>query len=175
MVSFMIVDIIQQPENDEQRLTRLMETHGSSILRVCYLYLKDHALAQDAAQTTFVKAWKALGTLREGSTEKAWLMRIAVNTCRDALRTSWFRRLDRRVTPEELPLVSPGPQEPALAQAITRLPARDREVILLRYYEQLSPDEIAHMLRQPLNTVKSRLARAKKKLKQLLEGWNDDD
>lgn len=102
-------------------------------------------------------------------------MRIAVNTCRDALRTSWFRRLDRRVTPEELPLASPGPQEPALAQAIARLPARDREVILLRYYEQLSPDEIAHMLRQPLNTVKSRLARAKKKLKQLLEGWNDDD
>ena len=159
----------------EEKLESLMETYGTQVKRLCCLYLRDASLAEDAAQETFIKAWRSLASFRGESSERTWLMRIAVNTCRDALRTSWFRRLDRRVTPEELPLVSPGPQEPALAQAIIRLPARDREVILLRYYEQLSPDEIAHMLRQPLNTVKSRLARAKKKLKQLLEGWNDDD
>ena len=161
--------------DEEEKLESLMETYGTQVKRLCCLYLRDASLAEDAAQETFIKAWRSLASFRSESSERTWLMRIAVNTCRDALRTSWFRRLDRRVTPEELPLVSPGPQEPALAQAITRLPARDREVILLRYYEQLSPDEIAHMLRQPLNTVKSRLARAKKKLKQLLEGWNDDD
>ena len=159
----------------EEKLESLMATYGTQVKRLCCLYLRDASLAEDAAQETFIKAWRSLASFRGESSERTWLMRIAVNTCRDALRTSWFRRLDRRVTPEELPLASPGPQEPALAQAITRLPARDREVILLRYYEQLSPDEIAHMLRQPLNTVKSRLARAKKKLKQLLEGWNDDD
>lgn len=161
--------------DEEEKLESLMATYGTQVKRLCCLYLRDASLAEDAAQETFIKAWRSLASFRSESSERTWLMRIAVNTCRDALRTSWFRRLDRRVTPEELPLVSPGPQEPALAQAITRLPARDREVILLRYYEQLSPDEIAHMLRQPLNTVKSRLARAKKKLKQLLEGWNDDD
>ena len=161
--------------DEEEKLESLMATYGTQVKRLCCLYLRDASLAEDAAQETFIKAWRSLASFRGGSSERTWLMRIAVNTCRDALRTSWFRRLDRRVTPEELPLASPGPQEPALAQAITRLPARDREVILLRYYEQLSPDEIAHMLRQPLNTVKSRLARAKKKLKQLLEGWNDDD
>ena len=161
--------------DEEEKLESLMETYGTQVKRLCCLYLRDASLAEDAAQETFIKAWRSLASFRSESSERTWLMRIAVNTCRDALRTSWFRRLDRRVTPEELPLASPGPQEPALAQAITRLPARDREVILLRYYEQLSPDEIAHMLRQPLNTVKSRLARAKKKLKQLLEGWNDDD
>ena len=161
--------------DDEKKLEALMDAYGTQVKRLCCLYLRDASLAEDAAQETFIKAWRSLASFRGESSERTWLMRIAVNTCRDALRTSWFRRLDRRVTPEELPLASPGPQEPALAQAITRLPARDREVILLRYYEQLSPDEIAHMLRQPLNTVKSRLARAKKKLKQLLEGWNDDD
>ncbi len=161
--------------DEEEKLETLMETYGTHVKRLCCLYLRDSSLAEDAAQETFIKAWRSLASFRGESSERTWLLRIAVNTCRDALRTSWFRRLDRRVTPEELPLVSPGPQEPALAQAITRLHARDREVILLRYYEQLSPDEIAHMLRQPLNTVKSRLARAKKKLKQLLEGWNDDD
>ena len=161
--------------DDEKKLEALMDAYGTQVKRLCCLYLRDASLAEDAAQETFIKAWRSLASFRGESSERTWLMRIAVNTCRDALRTSWFRHLDRRVTLEELPLASPGPQEPALAQAITRLPARDREVILLRYYEQLSPDEIAHMLRQPLNTVKSRLARAKKKLKQLLEGWNDDD
>lgn len=161
--------------DEEEKLETLMATYGTQVKRLCCLYLRDASLAEDAAQETFIKAWRSLASFRGESSERTWLMHIAVNTCRDALRTSWFRRLDRRVTLEELPLASPGPQEPALAQAITRLPVRDREVILLRYYEQLSPDEIAHMLRQPLNTVKSRLARAKKKLKQLLEGWNDDD
>ena len=76
----------ESQESQEDKLRRLMQAHGSSVLRVCYLYLKDHALAQDAAQTTFLKAWQALHTLREGNTEKAWLMRIAANTCKTIRR-----------------------------------------------------------------------------------------
>lgn len=161
--------------DDEERLEHLMATWGTQVKRLCCLYLKDVSLAEDAAQETFIKAWRNMSKFRGECSERTWLMRIAVNTCRDALRTAWFRRLDRRVTPEELPLATPAPEEPALAEALLTLPARDREVLLLRYYEQLPPQEIALILRQPLNTVKSRLARAKSKLKRLLEGWNDDD
>ncbi|MBQ2954440.1 MAG: sigma-70 family RNA polymerase sigma factor [Clostridia bacterium] len=160
--------------DDTEKIETLMETYGTQVKRLCCLILQDMSLAEDAAQETFIKAWRSLAKFRGECSERTWLMRIAVNTCRDVQRTAWFRRMDRRVTPEELPLAAPEPGEPALAEAIARLPAGDREVIVLRYYQQLSPGEIAELLRQPLNTVKSRLVRAKKKLKQTLEGWNDD-
>lgn len=161
--------------DEEKHLETLMLTYGTQVKRLCCLYLQDMTLAEDAAQETFIKAWRSMGRFRGECSERTWLMRIAVNICRDVRRTAWFRRLDRRVTPEELPLCAPAPQEPALAEAIARLPLRDREVILLRYYEQQPPEEIARLLSIPVNTVKSRLARAKKKLKQMLEGWCDDD
>ena len=151
-----------------------VKAYGDQLLRLCFLYLHDRHLAEDAVQETFLRAYKAYVRFRGDSSEKTWLTRIAVNVCRDMLRTAWFRRLDRRITPEELALTAPAPEEPALAEAILRLPVRDREVILLRYYEQLTPEAIARVLHTPLNTVKSRLARAKKKLRQTLEGWCDD-
>ena len=160
--------------DDEQKLEALMDAYGTQVKRLCCLYLRDMGLAEDAAQETFIKAWRGLARFRGECSERTWLMRIAVNTCRDVQRAAWFRRMDRRVTPEELPLAAPEPGEPALAEAISRLSRRDREVILLRYYQRFSADEIAHMLGQPPNTVKSRLARAKKKLRTMLEGWNDD-
>lgn len=160
--------------DDKQKLESLMEQYGTQVKRLCCLYLRDMTLAEDAAQETFIKAWRSLASYRGDCSQRTWLMRIAVNTCRDVRRTAWFRHLDRRVTPEELPLASPAPDEPALAEAIMHLPAADREVILLRYYEHMSAEEIADMLSVPHNTIKSRLARAKKKLKKMLEGWNDD-
>lgn len=173
LVSFMIVDIIQQPENDEQRLTRLMETHGSSILRVCYLYLKDHALAQDAAQTTFVKAWKALATLREGSTEKAWLMRIAVNTCKSTLKSAEYRLYAQSPDMDDLPEPSMEDEHPddTVLSAVMQLPEKYREVIMLHYYQGLPSPEVARILRIPQATVLTRLHRARKLLESSLKGW----
>lgn len=162
-------------EELESRLDQMMRQHGNSVKRLCCLYLGDMALAEDAAQETFIKAWRALPGYRGESSERTWLMHIAVNTCRDLLRTGWLRRMDRRVTPEELPLSSPAPDVPPLAEALSNLARRDREVLVLRYYEQLSPSEISQLLKLPLPTVKSRIARAKKKLQQLLEGWDIDD
>ena len=161
--------------DDEQKLEALMEAYGTQVKRLCCLYLRDMSLAEDAAQETFIKAWRNLDTFRGESSQRTWLMRIAVNVCRDVQRSAWFRRIDRRITPEELPLASPAPQEPALAEAILRLPVREREAILLCYYEQLTADEVARLLKTPVNTVRSRLARAKKKLRAMLEGWYDDE
>ncbi|MBQ8201033.1 MAG: sigma-70 family RNA polymerase sigma factor [Clostridia bacterium] len=152
-----------------------MESYGSEVKRLCCLYMTDLSLAEDAAQETFIKAWRSLARFRGDCSERTWLMHIAVNTCRDMLRTSWFRRMDRSVTPDELPLTAPAPQEPELAQAIIRLPQREREAIILRYYQLMSAMEIAHMLNVPVSTVKSRLNRAQKKLRTMLEGWDDDE
>ena len=84
-------------------LENLMEQYGDEIKRFCTLQLRDRFQAEDAAQDTFVKAWKALDTFRNESSQKTWLMHIAVNVCRDYQRTGWFRHMNRSLTPEDLP------------------------------------------------------------------------
>ena len=65
------------------------------LLRLCFAYLGDTALAEDAVQETFFKAWKGYDRFRADSNEKTWLTRIAVNTCKDLLKSAWMRNTDR--------------------------------------------------------------------------------
>lgn len=156
----------------EMELERLMTCYGDEIKRLCCLYTKDMALAEDAAQETFIKAWRSYDQFRGDCSEKTWLTHIAVNICRDMLRTAWFRRMDRRRVPEELPLIQEGSMpDPTLAQEIMALSRPYREVILLYYYQGFNAAEIAEILGANVSTVKSRLQRAREKLKLKLEGW----
>lgn len=163
----------------DELLSRLMETYGTNVLRVCFLYLHDHALAQDAAQTTFLKAWQALGKLREEGTEKAWLMTIAVNTCRSILRSREYRHYAHGADLDNMPEPSvdaPLPADPTVYNAVRSLPEAYREVVILHYYQSLSTVDVAQVLRVPQSTVRTRLHRARKLLEPLLKGWylNDD-
>ncbi|MBQ9210394.1 MAG: RNA polymerase subunit sigma-24, partial [Clostridia bacterium] len=71
--------------NREQRLSRWIEEYSDSILHTCFLYLSDQSQAEDATQDTWIKAWKHMSDFeRQGiANEKAWLLRIAINTCKD--------------------------------------------------------------------------------------------
>ncbi|MGN1367526.1 MAG: sigma-70 family RNA polymerase sigma factor [Aristaeellaceae bacterium] len=177
MISFSFFAIPTSTESTEERLTRLMQAHGDSVLRICYLYLKDHALAQDAAQTTFVKAWQALHTLRDDAMEKAWLMRIAVNTCKSILRSREYRLYAQSPDMEELPEPSQEDSLPdaTVLNAVLSLPEKYREVIMLHYYQGLSSPVIAKVLKLPQATILTRLHRARKLLASQLKGWYMDD
>ena len=155
----------------ETMLEQLMNQYGTDVLRMCYLYMKDGALAEDAAQETFLKAYRKMDTLHDETKAKGWLMRIAGNVCKDQLRTGWFRKVDRRITPEALPDKRKEDPLPAdsLSEAIMGLPVKAKEAIILHYYEGLSVAETAETLRLPENTVKSRLMRARKELRNTLE------
>ena len=160
----------------EAEMERLVAAYGTAVKRMCLLYLHDLSLAEDAAQETFLKAWRAYDTFRGDASEKTWLMRIAINTCRDMQRTGWFRHMDRRVTPDDLPSGSVQfPQESSLVNEVMALPRRYREVVLLHYYQGLSLAETAAVLGSNINTVKSRLMRARKMLKTQLEGGGEDE
>ncbi len=74
----------------EQFLERLMNTYGDELLRMCYLYLKDYQLAEDAVQDTYIKAMKSYKSFEHKSSEKTWLMRIAINCCKNVMRSRWF-------------------------------------------------------------------------------------
>lgn len=75
-------------ENARQRLVRLVEQYQTDLLRLCYIQLHDTALAEDAVQETFIKAYRSFPSFRGDCSEKTWLMRIAVNTCRDMIHSA---------------------------------------------------------------------------------------
>ena len=133
--------------------------------------------AEDAVQETFMKVYRHLPNYRDDGHEKAWLYRIALNVCRDMLRSGWFRRVNRHITPELLPEASapPDEEEVALSMAVHSLPDKSREVILLYYYQNFTVTEIAHILgiRQP--AVSERLRRARAQLKEMLKGEMMDE
>ena len=75
----------------EQEIERLMDTYGDAVFRMCFLYLKDYHLAEDAAQETFIKAMHSYGSFRAEAAEKTWLTKIAINCCKNIMRSNWFR------------------------------------------------------------------------------------
>ena len=146
------------------RIEELIDLYGGGILRLCTLYLGDRQLAEDAFQETFVKAWKKWNDFRGESSVKTWLICIAVNTCKDILRSGWFRTMRRSRPVEELfDLAADGDlqEETAVRDAVLRLPGVYREVILLYYDQEMRIREIAKALCLSENTVSTRLRRAR--------------
>ena len=158
----------------EAILTRLVEAWQMPLLHICYMILHDEALAEDAVQETYLKAYKALNTFRGESSEKTWLFHIAVNVCRDMKRGRWFKYIDRRVTPETLPIPSAMAEDDHedLAQAIVLLPDKYKEGILLHYYQNMNLREIAQALGLAPSSVSNRLKKARERLRVLMERGN---
>ena len=139
---------------------------------MCCLHLRDRSLAEDAVQETFIKVYRSLASFRAESSEKTWLMRIAINTCRDMNRDRWLRFMDRRITPEMLPEASQPfeKREEELVISVMNLPLKLREVIVLYYYQGMSTLEISDALGISQSSVSGRLKRGREKLKNVLEG-----
>ena len=173
MSNGMIRDTDRQPAPE---LERLVAQYQGAVLRTCYLYLCDRSQAEDAVQETFLKVYKGLDTFRGESSEKTWIMKIAMNTCYKMNRSGWSRFINRRVTPEMLPETSVPFEEKddELTRAVIRLPIRLREVILLYYYQGLNVNEIAEALGMSQPSVSGRLKRGRERLKDMLEGREND-
>lgn len=156
----------------EKQFCRMVDQNQTALLRLCYMQLQDQALAEDAVQETFLKAYRSLDSFRGACSEKTWLTRIAINTCRDMRRSGWFRRVDRHITPEDPPETGDSFQEAdeEITLALMQLSRRCREIVLLRYYQQMSIEEVAETLGVSASTVSTQLKRARKKLRVLLEG-----
>lgn len=159
--------------NREQRLSRWIDLYSDTILKTCFLYLSDRQQAEDVLQDTWIKAWKHMEDIdRKGITnEKAWLLRIAINTCKDYRRTAWFRHVDTRKAIEDLParLVSSEPEDRTLTLIVMDLPERYKQIILLHYFQGLTLQETADVLGQSASTAHRRLKKAEALLKDALE------
>lgn len=158
---------------NEAAITQLMDKHGDSILRLCTLYLRDYALAEDAAQEAFLRAYKNLDRFRGESSSKTWLTRIAINVCKDFSH----KRSRQPLVFESLPERTSGEGSPddSVLDEVMQLPDKYRAVILLRYYQELSVAETAMALGVSPNTASVRLNRARQLLKLRLETWYFDE
>ena len=159
------------PGNEMQAtFVQLVETYQKPLLNLCRMYLCDNAQAEDAVQEAFIKAYRALPSFRGECSHKTWLSRIAINVCRDMRRSAWFTRMNHFITPDDLPeaAAEEDSQSAELADAIQRLPARMKEVILLYYYQNLTMPEIAGALGITSSTVSRRLKTACAKLRDAL-------
>ena len=171
---------VKGPDNApdrNQRLEQLVDRYQEQVMRMCFLYLCDKTLAEDAMQETFLKVYRALDTFRGEASEKTWIMRIAIRTCYDMNHSGWFRVFNRQVTPDMVPetAVPFKESDDELMNAVIRLPIRLREVILLYYYQHMNVNETAESLGISQSSVSGRLKRGRERLKAMMEGSEFDE
>lgn len=160
------------------QLEHLMREYGNDVLRTAYLYVKDLSSAEDIFQEVFLKVNQYLHTFEEQSSVKTWIIRITINLCKDYIKSAYQRKVVPMMEFKEDTLISEDiygdiekeETKQTVTDAVLQLPEHYKEVVLCVYYQEMSIHETAKSLHIPEGTVKSRLARAKEKLRINLEG-----
>jgi len=162
----------------DEKLNNMVDLYSTPLLRMCYVLLKDASLAEDALQDTFIKAYKSLGTFqpKDDTSEKSWLMKIAVNTCRDYRRSAWLRKVDRRYSVEEIiDSQNLSNEQESLLEDVLELPQKYREVLILHYYQDMDIEQICLIINERSATVYKRIQRARQMLRVQLERGDLDE
>ena len=147
------------------------------------MYVKDSHTAEDIFQDVFIKVNQKLSTFEGNSSIKTWIIRIAINTCKDYLKSAWNRRVipmmeyqeDQIVSDTDFDSVEKQDTDDIIKKAVLSLPAKYKDVVLCVYYNEMTIAETAAVLKVAEGTVKSRLSRARQKLKSVLEGRISDE
>jgi len=157
----------------EKTIEELIDSYGKKLTNFVYTYVKDWGIAEDITQEVFITVFKKLDSFNNHSSLKTWVYTIAANKSKDYLRKGYFKKnilsnmirfiMSEEKTPEKVLLEKVHHLE--LAESFMKLPVNYREVIFLYYYEELSTTEISELLETKISTVKSRLIRARKILK----------
>lgn len=156
----------------EEEANRAIRLYADTVRRICMVHLKNYSDTEDIFQTVFLKYVLHPEPFESEEHEKAWIIRVTVNACKDLLKNV-FRS---RTVPLETLVETPQAQElrhTELLEAVLSLPAKYKDVVYLYYYEGYSAEEISRILKKNVNTVYTLLTRARKILKKELEGVTD--
>ena len=155
--------------NRELAFQRLVEAHGKAVYNIALFTLNDETLAQDATQDAFIRIYRGLAKFKGDAKLSTWLYRIVKNVCYDILKKRRPFSMDE--VPESNLMDEGGhsPEEQVLAawehqavrNAVKQLPDSQRLAVTLYYFHDMSYDEVAAVMGQPLNTLKSYLHRAR--------------
>lgn len=151
---------------DTNRLEEMIERYTGTLLRAAAAILRDPFEAEDAVQDTFLRYLEKRPEFRDEGHEKAWLLTVTANGCKSRLRAK--KRRPTVELSEAWPAPAGGRDE--VTEAVLALPANQRAVVHLYYYEGYSSDEAARILGMRPGTVRSHLARARQRLRAELEG-----
>ena len=158
----------------EEEANRAVDLYGDTVRRICMIHLKNRADTEDIFQNVFLKYVLRTAPFDSPEHEKAWIIRVTANACKDLLR-SFFRSrtvsLDVLIeTPREMP-----EDHSDILEAVLALPEKYKDPIYLHYYEGYTAEEIGRILGKNTNTVYTLLTRARQMLKTRLEGVTEDE
>ena len=152
-----------------EELSRIMEQYGNSVYRMSYYMLQNDQDAQDVLQETLIKYMQKAPSFHTIEHEKAWVLKVANNLCKDMLR---FRKRNRYIHLDELTEIPKDASKSYEDETIVKvfsLKEKYKQVIYLHYYEELAVIEIANVLNISEEAVKKRLERGRTMLRQILE------
>jgi RNA polymerase sigma-70 factor (ECF subfamily) len=159
-------------QGDADAFTLIVDAHHAELVRVAYAVCGDADLAREAAQTTWIKVWQRLGGLREPDKLRPWLISIASNEARQAIRSRRRRRvrevpaLDPESASDGPVVAAPTVDRPDLIGALERLDPDDRALIAMRYLAGLGSEEIAEVTGRSAGGVRARLSRLMTRLRE---------
>lgn len=181
--------IIRAKKGDQDAFGQLVLAHQNKVYTLCVHLVNDREEAADLAQEAFLKAWRSLSSFQEASSFATWMHRLTTNVCLDHLRkqsrrqnisvavslddeeSNWSEPADWSQDPQEQ--LEREERKRALARALEELPEHHRRMLLMRELSGMSYQEIADALDVDLGTIKSRIARARERLrKNLLRDGN---
>ena len=142
-----------------ENMSRIMESYGDMLYRICLIMLKNETDAEDAVQESFIAYMKKTPQFQSDEHEKAWLIRVATNKCRDIMR---FRKKNKTVSDELLENYMSDEESTEVVEALMLLPEKIRIVMLLHYVEGYKVEEIAKIIGKTQSAVKMRLAKGRK-------------
>ncbi len=159
----------KQAERDREAV-RIVEMYSDMLMRICLNRLPSIAAAEDAVQSTFERLIRRQPVFASREHEKAWLIKTAIRICIDEAR----KASRRNVSLNEEIATAYSEESYELLDTIRTLPEKDRDAVYLYYYEEYSTREIAKILGEREGTTRSRLSRARQKLRTLMEGETDE-
>ncbi len=151
----------------EQEVNRAVEQYSDTIRRLCMVYLKNYADTEDVFQTVFLKYILSSVSFENTEHEKAWLIRVTINACKDLLKNFFHRHIVPLDEILEQPAQLP-PDHQEVLEAVLSLPKKYKEVVYLHYYEEYTAPQISQILGKNINTIYTLLTRSKKMLKEKL-------
>jgi RNA polymerase sigma-70 factor (ECF subfamily) len=155
----------------------IIREHADMVRRICFLYLQNSSEADDVFQDVFLKLFQNKTPFANPEHEKAWLIRVAINACKDVRKSFRWRRI-HLIQEFEFPAVEANDirddSESEILQVVLSLPKKFKELIYLFYYEDYSVPQIAAMLGKKENTIYSQLHRARGLIRKKLRGEENE-
>ncbi len=158
-------------ESEKRYFSDMYERHSKAVYGVCLMYLKNKDDAEEAVSESYIRLMESVPRFESDAHAKAYLMRTAVNVCKNLLKSGWRKNT---VHDEDVMMYMTAPEERGIMEEILALPPKYRVIIYMHYYMGYTAKEIAVIMNLSQSAVLSRLSRGRNRLRGILEegGFN---